>query len=148
MRTGELFFEYPIVQIPYSDPDAPYGIPLSSLHPWVPPPPPAPPAEVFEEDDDEMAQADHEVPPVLPEMDGIFPPTPMAAPVDDVPDPPLANGHISSSSEEDPEEDPAWEDGQCSDSSDEGGAGVGRRLCPMVISAVLMIGDGLLRFDD
>ncbi|MED6152053.1 hypothetical protein PIB30_088275, partial [Stylosanthes scabra] len=58
-------------------------------------------------------------------MDGIFllahvpaQPLQMATPVDDVPDPPLANGYISSSSEEDPEEDSAWEDGQCSDSFD------------------------------
>ncbi|MED6215022.1 hypothetical protein PIB30_109231, partial [Stylosanthes scabra] len=57
-------------------------------------------------------------------------PLQMAAPVDDVPDPPLANGHISSSSEEDPEEDPAWEDEQSSDSSDGGGAGVGSGALP------------------
>ncbi|MED6109062.1 hypothetical protein PIB30_030147 [Stylosanthes scabra] len=147
IRTGVLFFEYPIVQMygapdlratfiwgepririygfydrqftfpllsPYFDPDAPYDIPLSSLHPWMPPPPPAPPAEVFEEDDDEMAQAGPEGPPVPPEMDGMFPSAPvpaqplqMATPIDDVPDPPLANGHISSLSEEDPEEDSA-----------------------------------------
>ncbi|MED6152052.1 hypothetical protein PIB30_088274 [Stylosanthes scabra] len=88
MRTGVVFFEYPIVQMYeapdhraafiwgepryriygfydhqftfpllslYFDSDVPYGIPLSSLHPWMPPPPPAPPTEVFEENDDEMA---------------------------------------------------------------------------------------------
>ncbi|MED6190453.1 hypothetical protein PIB30_105999, partial [Stylosanthes scabra] len=101
------------------------------------PPPPAPPAEIFEEDDNEMAQADPEVPPVPPEMDGMFPPAPipaqplqMAAPVDDVPDPPLVNGPISSSSEEDLEKDPAWEDEQSSDSFDGGGAGVGPGALP------------------
>ncbi|MED6163567.1 hypothetical protein PIB30_081235 [Stylosanthes scabra] len=37
-------------------------------------------------------------------------------------DPPLANWHVSSSSEEDPKEDPAWEGEQSSDSSNGGGA--------------------------
>ncbi|MED6184106.1 hypothetical protein PIB30_044234 [Stylosanthes scabra] len=96
--------EYPIVQM-YEAPDlrtthAPYDIQLSSLHPWMPPaPPPVPPAEVFEEDDDEMAQAEPEGPP---EMDGLFPHAPvpaqllqMAALVDDMPDPPLANGILA-----------------------------------------------------
>ncbi|MED6134505.1 hypothetical protein PIB30_037555 [Stylosanthes scabra] len=76
MRMGVLFFEYLVVHLgrarfriygfyecqftfpflsPYFDSDAPYHIPLSSLHPWMPPPPPAPPAEVFEENDEEMA---------------------------------------------------------------------------------------------
>ncbi|MED6146802.1 hypothetical protein PIB30_038032 [Stylosanthes scabra] len=78
-----------------------------------------------------------EVPPIPLEMDGMFPSAPvpaqplqMAALVDDVPDPPLANGHTSSSSEEDPEEDPAWEGGQSSDSSDGSGAGVGPGALP------------------
>ncbi|MED6173831.1 hypothetical protein PIB30_063378 [Stylosanthes scabra] len=132
MTTGVLFFEYPVVRIPYFDSYTPYDMPLSSLHPWMPPPPPAPPAGHFEEDDGEMAQAEPENPPIRTEMDGLFPPAPvpaqplqMATPVDDMHDPPLANGHVSSSSEEDLEEDPAWEGRQSSDSSDGGGVDMG-----------------------